>query len=495
MMFARLPSKTLRIACSGIRENSGRNDSSCSDFSRSRLQTRATLGLTRLWPAFAWFVLVCAASPVWAQNLELRQPTVRGVERLSRSRFQEALDEEPMESPPIETLPPGTPEGNAPYESAAPPPDPAPPNWGSLDQPVRGPLTLPVYEYELAGPPVGVLQRADNQVYRRPVAERDNILLADSRINLAIDLYRPDGIAPIGVTGDHTLKNGSMLVSYRYSTTNYLGNLNGTHPLGDADVLARFPLAPTRERAQQHLMLVEYGLTDDFTILAQLPIQEYGVDFINRTGGAARDVNTQLGDINLSGLFVLKRWDRQQIHLNMGMSIPVGIINTLNNFPVFGEPRLTYPVRTSSGSYDLMPGLTYRGQTDRWTWGAQSIGTIRTGRNTYGYELGDMVDITAWTARRFSDRWSGSARLDERIWTHIRGADSRLDPALTPVNDPSLQGGRRLDLLFGLNYYLPDGRFPGQRISVETGIPIYQSLHGPQLRARWLLTVGWNMIW
>jgi hypothetical protein len=440
-------------------------------------------------------VLICAGDAVWAQNIQLRAPTVRGAERQARSVFQEALIEEPSDVGEPERLPPGVPDPYAKYESAAPPPDPAPPNWGSLDEPVRGPLQLPVYEYGLAGPPVGVLQRENNQFYRRPVANPDSILRDDVRLNMPIDLYRPDGIAPIGVTGDHTLKNGTMLVSYRYNTTNYLGNLDGTHPLGNADVLARFPLAATRQRAQTHLMLLEYGLTDDFTFLAKLPIQENGIDFVSRTGGAARDVNTQLGDIQLSGLFVLKRWDRQQLHLNMGMSIPVGIINTLNNFPVFGQPRLTYPVRTSSGSYDLMPGLTYRGQTDRWTWGVQSIGTIRTGRNTYGYELGDLVDITGWAARRFNERWSGSARLDEQIWTHIRGADRRLDPALTQVNDPNLQGGRRLDLLFGLNYYLPDGRFPGQRISVESGIPIYQSLHGPQLRARWLLTVGWNMIW
>jgi hypothetical protein len=354
---------------------------------------------------------------------------------------------------------------------------------------------VPVYEYELAGPPVGFLQQEANQAYRRPVADPGSLLRDDSRINLPIDLYRPDGLAPIGVTGDHTLKAGTMLVSYRYNTNNYLGNLNGTHPLGNADVLAKFPLAPTRERAQTHLMLIEYGLTDDFTFLGQLPIQENNIDFISRGGRGSNDNNTQVGDINLSGLYVLKRWNRQQIHLNMGMSIPVGIINTLNNFPVFGDARLTYPVRTSSGSYDLLPGLTYRGQTDRWTWGAQAIGTIRTGRNAYGYELGDAVDMTAWTARRWGERWSTSARLDERIWTHIRGADPRLDPALVEVNQPSLQGGRRLDLLFGLNYYLPDGRFPGQRISVESGIPIYQSLHGPQLRSRWQLTVGWNMIW
>ena len=272
------------------------------------------------------------------------------------------------------------------FEAAAPPPDPSPPKWGSLEQPVRGPLTLPTYEYVLAGPPRDILQYDDAQIYSRPVSDPNRLLRDDSRLNLAIDLYRPDGIAPIGMTGDHTLKAGTMLVSYRYNTTNYLGNLNGTHPLGNADVLAQFPLAPTRMRAQTHLMLLEYGLTDDFTILGQLPIQENSIDFISRAGTAARDPNTQLGDIKLSGLYVLKRWNRQQIHLNLGMNIPVGLINTLNNFPVFGAARLTYPVRTSSGSYALMPGLTYRGQPEFCTRRVQAMGTIRTGRNNNGYD-------------------------------------------------------------------------------------------------------------
>jgi hypothetical protein len=443
---------------------------------------------------------LCLTAPLSAAQAQIappQAPSVRAADRqnpgLSGAILRRQLFS--ADAPRAEHVPPGSADPLAQYERAAPLPEPAPPNWGSLDRPIRGPLALPVYEYELAGPPVGVLQQEDNQAYRRPVANPDSLLRDETRMNLPIDLYRPDGIAPIGVTGDHTLKAGTMLASYRYNTNNYLGNLNGTHPLGDADVLAKFPLAPTRMRAQTHLMLIEYGLTDDLTFLGQLPIQVNSIDFISRGGTASRDSNTQVGDINLSGLYVLRRWNRQQLHLNLGMSIPGGIINTINNFPTFGSPQLSYPVRTSSGSWDLMPGLTYRGQTDRWTWGAQTIGTIRTGRNMYGYELGDVVDMTAWTARRWGERWSTSARLDERIWTHIRGADARLDPSLVEVNQPSLQGGRRLDLLFGLNYYLPDGRFPGQRISVESGIPIYQSLHGPQLRSRWQLTVGWNMIW
>jgi hypothetical protein len=439
---------------------------------------------------FAVFTLAWACcSAAHAQNLAPAAPSVRDARLPLPGVFQAALKQEPSAG---EALPPGK---VAEYEAAAPPPDPSPPRWGSLEEPVKGPLALPTYEYLLAAPPRNVLQYEDAQQYTRPLSDPRRLLRDDSRYNMPIDLYRPDGIAPVGVTGDHTLKNSTVFVSYRYLTTNYFGNLNGTHPVSAAGVLGQFPLAATRQRAQTHLMQIEYGLTDDFTFLAQAPIQQNSIDFVAAAGGTSKDSYTNFGDVKLSGLFVLKRWNHQQIHLNLGMNIPVGIINTLNSYPVFGTARLSYPVRTSSGSWDLMPGLTYRGQNEFWTWGFQAMGIIRTGRNTYGYELGDVVDLTPWIMRRFGSRWAGSARLDEQIWGHIRGADPRLDPALTQVNRPDLQGGRRLDMLFGLNYYLPDGRFPGQRLQIESGIPIYQSLHGPQLRARWILNVGWNMIW
>ena len=93
------------------------------------------------------------------------------------------------------------------------------------------------------------------------------------------------------------------------------------------------------------------------------------------------------------------------------------------------------------------------------------------------------------------DEKATSIRFDGRAWGNVRGADARLNPMLSPTTNPGLQGGTRTDLLFGINYYLPDGRFPGQRFSVESGFPIYQNLHGPQLKARWILNLGYNFLW
>ncbi len=123
------------------------------------------------------------------------------------------------------------------------------------------------------------------------------------------------------------------------------------------------------------------------------------------------------------------------------------------------------------------------------------MGTVRLGFNTLHYKQGDQFEITAWTSRLWTQRLSTSARLDGSIWGNMGGADSRLSPALAPTNDPLLQGGRRLNLLFGLNYYLPATRIPGQYFTVEGGVPVYQWLDGPQLSLNWILNASWNMAW
>ncbi len=76
----------------------------------------------------------------------------------------------------------------------------------------------------------------------------------------------------------------------------------------------------------------------------------------------------------------------------------------------------------------------------------------------------------------------------------MRRADGDLNTALSPTNDPNLQGGSRLNALFGINYYLPAGRIPGQVLSIEAGAPVFQSLDGPQLGLQWILVAGWNLL-
>jgi hypothetical protein len=381
------------------------------------------------------------------------------------------------------------------YLDAVPPPAPPPPQWGSLEQPLTSPPQYPTYNYIQAGPPRRVIQREAPQIYDRPIGDPGRLSYDDDMLNMPINLYRPDGIAPPGVTGDFTLKTGHALFSYRYSVVGYQGNLIGSHLATAGRVLQQFNYAPTTMFRQQHLFLLEYGLTDDLTAMLQLPIQENSINYLTSAGGIVHDAYTQLGDISLWALYALKRWKTQQIHANLGISVPTNLLQTLNNFSLPGSVHLSYPMRVGSGSYELLPGLTYRGQTENWTWGMQSIVTIPLGFNRYSYELGNQIDLNAWAWRRLSRGFAASGRLHGMGWGNIRGMDPNLTPTLVETNAPGLQGGTRLDLLFGGQYYIPWKRVPGNWLSIESGFPIYQNLHGPQPRATWLLNAGWNMMW
>ncbi|MGB7414345.1 MAG: transporter, partial [Thermosynechococcaceae cyanobacterium] len=157
---------------------------------------------------------------------------------------------------------------------------------------------------------------------------------------------------------------------------------------------------------------------------------------------------------------------------------------------------LPYPMQIGSGTVDLMPGITYLGQAGNWSWGAQGMGTIRLGRNAQNYRLGNQLALTAWGARKWTKSISTSLRLQGRILGNNTGEDPRLAPGnqltppLIPTVDPDRRGGSRVDLSVGINYLAQAGFLKGFRFGVEAGLPIYQSLSGPQLENDFTITVG-----
>lgn len=58
-----------------------------------------------------------------------------------------------------------------------------------------------------------------------------------------------------------------------------------------------------------------------------------------------------------------------------------------------------------------------------------------------------------------------------------------------PDADPRNDGGSRLDGMLGLN--LLKGPVS---IGIEGGVPLYQDLNGLQLKTRWLLNIGMQLM-
>lgn len=327
---------------------------------------------------------------------------------------------------------------------------------------------------------------------------------------------RPDGHAPIGVMGDHYHKTGEWMFSYRYMFMNMDGNRSGQDELSFNQIAfsggAGYPVVPLSMDMQMHMFGAMYALTDRVTLMGMLPYKVISMDHrVSPTppaplaGIAGASFTTEsdgLGDFRLSGLIKLFNHNGQSLHLNAGLSLPWGSISETDVVPVpgvgFATGLMPYPMQLGSGTVDLLPGLTYLGQAGDWSWGAQALGTIRLGRNSQGYSLGDQIESSTWIARRLNDTFSGSFRLKGTAWGNIDGADRRLGTLPIPVGfgvptaDPKLRSGSRVDALFGLNAYVRKGFMKGHRFAVEGGLPVYQYLRGPQLQTEWTLMVGWQ---
>jgi hypothetical protein len=303
---------------------------------------------------------------------------------------------------------------------------------------------------------------------------------------------RPDGHAPITIMGEHLHRAGEWMLSYRYMNMRMSGSRRGHDNISNQEVLDDFPVTPTDMTMNMHMFGLMVAPSDRVTFTAMLPIVRKDMNHRTRAGLTFRTHSDGIGDLKVGGLVPVFEKGRHRVHLNAGVNVPVGEIDEHGDLPTGPNQRLPYPMQLGSGTWDLLPGATYNGQTENWSWGAQGMATIRPGRNRIGYSLGNQYQTTIWGARKWAPWLSTSAGFLYKIWQNIDGRDPGLNPAMVPTADPKSRGGKRIDLLFGLNLYVPKGVLKGQRTAIDFGIPVVQSLDGPQLETDWYFTVGWQ---
>lgn len=343
--------------------------------------------------------------------------------------------------------------------------------------------------------------QADNQEIFPTLSAQNfnnfNLLLSDSDDGSPSDggelqwtSARPDGHAPISVMGEHTHKAGEFMFSYRYMFMRMDGNRDGTNDLTTEEVLQQFPVTPTDMNMEMHMFGGMYAPTDDLTLMVMIPYVLKEMDHVTRTGVNFTTNSEGFGDLQLTGLYNVLRQNRQRVHFNLGLSFPTGSIDERDDTPAGSNVRLPYPMQIGSGTFDLRPGVTYLGQADIVSWGAQASTILRLGENSNDYQLGNQFNVTGWVAGKWVDWLSTSLRLDFKTLGDISGADPLLNPMMISTADPDLRGGERLDLGLGFNLYAPRGSLKGTRLGFEFVLPLVQSLDGPQLETDWQLTVG-----
>ncbi len=323
---------------------------------------------------------------------------------------------------------------------------------------------------------------------------------------------RSDSHAPIGVMGEHMHNKGEWMLSYRFQHMDMEGNRMGTTSVS-SDFIAStvtnpnappgtLRVVPTKMTMDMHMIGTMYAPTDWLTLMVMAMHMDKSMDHTTYMGGGTGTVvrgtfnakSSGMGDTKVSGMFKLFNNGTHKIHLNAGVSLPTGdtdeVDDVLTATGATPTLRLPYAMQLGSGTYDLLPGVTYTGAMDRFNWGAQYMGTFRTGDHN-GYSWGDKQEVTSWLSYQWQPWISTSTRVAYSHEGQIDGSDT-LITAPVQTADPGNYGGDIVNLMFGINMAGQTGRLRGHRLAAEVGIPLHRDLNGPQLETDLIVTAGWQ---
>ncbi|HJW29823.1 MAG TPA: nitrous oxide reductase accessory protein NosL [Saprospiraceae bacterium] len=310
----------------------------------------------------------------------------------------------------------------------------------------------------------------------------------------------------------HIHPAGMWMINYKFMHMYMSGLRAGTSDVGLDNIGYMTPknqamfnkaynymMIPTSMTMDMHMFMLMYGITDRLTVMGMATYQVNSMNMLMDMGMGAKPDNPMhtkgIGDTELRGIYKINN----QLTGSLGLSLPTGDIE--QTFVTMKRPpyRAPYDMQLGSGTYDLKPALTYNDLSAdaKWNWGAQAMYTWHTAKNDNGWKYGDSFKLNGWLQRAFgpATSWLRMAFTDA---AKIKGFDPEiqklLDPdmmkgAPMPDADPNNYGGKRIDSAIGLSIKM--GNFSG---GIEGGIPLYQDLNGLQLKTKWFMTVGLQLM-
>jgi hypothetical protein len=299
---------------------------------------------------------------------------------------------------------------------------------------------------------------------------------------------RVDGHAPIGVMRDHMHNKGELMLSYRFSYMKMQDLNQGSDKISKQEVLQNFMATPLKMHMKMHMFGAMYGISDKFTIAAMASAMSKEMQMKNRMNQISENEVSGFGDSKIHGFFRIFTNQNHHAQFNFGLSVPTGSIKETSA----NNSRLPYKMQLGSGSFELLPGITYSGFQESFSYGAQANATFRLDTNNLGYKLGDIYNFTSWIAKKLNPSFSTSARLNYTISEAIEGRDKALNAMMAPPANASFSAYKNLDLLFGINFMAQNGIFKGHRLAIEAGKPLYQKVKGIQMVNHYQLTAGWQ---
>jgi hypothetical protein len=260
-----------------------------------------------------------------------------------------------------------------------------------------------------------------------------------------------------------------------------------------------------------HMLDLMYAATDWLTLMLMPQFVDMNMNMRDVEGGAEDPIghmhggghNTGgVGDTGLYAITKLFDTPSQHINLSLGISAPTGDVGIkLRNTHGLGDLFIHYGMQLGSGTWDFKPAITYTGELNDWSWGAQASGTKRLeSKNASGFAFGDIFQATAWGGYNLTNWLSASIRGVYTVQGTVKGelnndhfGDGKEGRPWGGTEDyTGNYGGRFWDVGFGLSAAVPSGDLQGNRLSFEWLQPVDTDVNGYQLDRDGALSASWS---
>ena len=187
---------------------------------------------------------------------------------------------------------------------------------------------------------------------------------AGTRAGSMTEMMGAPGLVPFDIM---TGQAGKWMVGYQLMAEKMDGNLSGTTAISETTILKTYFAAPTDMTMQMHMGMVMYAPTDKLTLMGLLPYVRKQMNHLTADGVRFAERTDGVGDAELRGMYSVyqTKEPRQWLLLSGGVGLPTGSIDA-----TMDGMRLEYPMQIGSGTFSLLPGISYLGQVSPWGWSA-----------------------------------------------------------------------------------------------------------------------------
>ncbi len=302
-------------------------------------------------------------------------------------------------------------------------------------------------------------------------------------------------LTPSSVMLSHLHEKNKWMISYSVMNMNTNGLINGNKAIAENEVYNNYLMLSNKMNMQMHMLMAMYGINNKLTVMSMFNyrINTMNMQMLPTTNSTMMNMhhssmnnemmmNNGFSDIQLYTMYGMYKNDLHQIILIGGLNLPTGSINQKGNKDdmSYASSRLPYMMQMGSGTFDILPGLSYSVQKNKWASGMQWNNSIRFHHNSNQYHLGNESVIHLWGAYSWLNCISSSIHFEANYIGKINGYDATLYEFNEPLANEKNYGGRFMQTYIGSSFISKNKTLSHFKISAEYGFQLFYYYNGIQ---------------